>query len=230
MSKKGNRGKNKRKDAICAATEVDKLLNGLRKVLDLLEPFPAFRVYDRRGIQAELRYCSSGALSAQLEDWVFNLTKRNVAEYYDACPGWGWNDKKKRRELRDTDARYIVATALTKTAAPLEGQGSLRSLPLAFVHLRFELNDNDPVMYIYEIQVESAAQGCGLGRFMMQLAELAARRAGLTAIMLTVFKANGAANALYSKLGYTLHPDSPGIHDPLGQHGYEILSKRFNLT
>ena len=45
------------------------------------------------------------------------------------------------------------------------------------------------------------AQGRGLGRFLMQLLELTARRSGLPRLMLTVFHANESAVALYRRLG-----------------------------
>lgn len=57
-------------------------------------------------------------------------------------------------------------------------------------------------------------QGKGLGKFMMQLLELIARRSGVARLMLTVFHGNSAARQLYRKLGYTLDEDSPTAVDP----------------
>ena len=37
---------------------------------------------------------------------------------------------------------------------------------------RFELEDDVPVAYCYELQLEAAAQRKGLGKFLMQLLEL----------------------------------------------------------
>jgi ribosomal protein S18 acetylase RimI-like enzyme len=177
----------------------------------------------------------------ELKTWAFDLTKVNIQQFYENCPGWGWNDTKKRKELEDSNARFIVASyaeapaeetttrdtdatpaAATATAAP---PSATAGQPLAFIHLRFEMEGADPVLYIYEFHVESPAQGRGVGRFLLQLAELISRKAGLTKVMLTVFTSNSTANGLYSKLGYTLDESSPGTVDPAGNHGYEILSK-----
>lgn len=62
-------------------------------------------------------------------------------------------------------------------------------------------------------------QGRGLGRFVMQLLELLAARAGLARLLLTVFHANESAVRMYRKLGYVLDEDSPGVVDPSGDHG-----------
>ncbi len=57
-------------------------------------------------------------------------------------------------------------------------------------------------------------QGKGLGKFLMQLLELIARRSGVARVMLTVFHGNAAARALYQRLGYALDKDSPISVDP----------------
>ena len=57
-------------------------------------------------------------------------------------------------------------------------------------------------------------QGKGLGKFLMLLLELIARKSGVTRLMLTVFHGNLAARALYRKLGYVMDDDSPTAVDP----------------
>lgn len=44
------------------------------------------------------------------------------------------------------------------------------------------------MLYVYDIQLEPEAQRKGLGKFMMQLMELIARRAQMEWVMLTVLK------------------------------------------
>ena len=96
------------------------------------------------------------------------------------------------------------------------------------MHLRFE-DDLVPrrplaaVACICETQVEGAAQGRGVGRFLMQAVEMVARQRGLAAVMLTVFRANAAAGAMYRALGYAPDASSPAEREGAG---YEILSKR----
>jgi GNAT superfamily N-acetyltransferase len=43
-------------------------------------------------------------------------------------------------------------------------------------HHRFVVEEDVPVAYMYELQLESCAQGQGLGKFLMQLIELIARK------------------------------------------------------
>ncbi|KAI3425014.1 hypothetical protein D9Q98_008396 [Chlorella vulgaris] len=104
--------------------------------------------------------------------------------------------------------------------------GSELGQPVAFLHFRFEAEDDEAVLYCYEIQVAAAVQGKGLGRFLMQLLELMGRRSGVARLMLTVFHDNVAATAMYRKLGYVLDADSPGFLEPSGGHEYEIMTKR----
>ncbi len=80
-------------------------------------------------------------------------------------------------------------------------------------------------MYIMEVQLAPAAQGKGLGKFLVQLLELMARKSGLSKIMLTVMHANVAGQALYRRLGFSIDASSPSLHDPLSDAGYEIMCK-----
>ena len=241
-----NKAKDKKAARKAAAEKVaasQLLVKKLRQDDDLLAPFPAFRTFNRNGLALQLAYHTAESLPSELKNWTFDLTQRNVKSFYENCPGWGWNASKKRRELEDSDARFIVATA---AAAVAEGEEKKQTdddgdgddekkktpefavdQPIGFVHLRLEIeDDNEPVLYVYEFHVEEGAQGRGLGRYLMQLTELISRKAGLARIMLTVFKENKAAIALYTKLGYVMDEDSPGAVDPSGDHGYEILSKK----
>lgn len=57
----------------------------------------------------------------------------------------------------------------------------------------------------------------------MKLLELAARKAGADALMLTVIDANAGALAMYAKLGYAEHESSPTEDEAAG---YKILARR----
>lgn len=56
------------------------------------------------------------------------------------------------------------------------------------------------MLYCYELQVAATAQRRGLGKFLMVLLELIARREAMTHVVLTVFKVNAAALALYTSM------------------------------
>jgi ribosomal protein S18 acetylase RimI-like enzyme len=97
--------------------------------------------------------------------------------------------------------------------------------PVAFLCFRFMLDGPLEVLYVYELQLEERAQRRGLGRHLMMTAELAARKLGMSSVMLTVLKANAAARDFYTlKMKYAVDDDSPskcGVPDA----EYEILSK-----
>ena len=141
--------------------------------------------------------------------WMFDLTKKNMRGMYEACPGWGWDDGRKRDELRHDDGRYVVvATERTDRAG--------------FVHLRYEMEGPLAVLYVYEIQVDERERGKQLGRKLMEAVEGLARGLGFPKVMLTVFASNDGARRFYETLGYEKDASSPEDWESVG---YLILSK-----
>jgi ribosomal protein S18 acetylase RimI-like enzyme len=59
-----------------------------------------------------------------------------------------------------------------------------------------------PVGFLYDVEIEPAFRGRGLGREAMLLVEEEARRRELTEIRLNVFGGNEVARSLYRSLGY----------------------------
>lgn len=133
---------------------------------------------------------------------------------------WGWSDAAKRDELTADAARFILVRAKAAAGAPPPP-------PVAYAHFRYEVADHpatDAVLYVYEVQLAAAVRRAGLGRFLMQTLELAARRAGLAALTLTVQDCNAGARALYAGLGYVRDDGSPTPE--VDEEGYQILVKR----
>jgi GNAT superfamily N-acetyltransferase len=95
---------------------------------------------------------------------------------------WSSEEKIKRQEMVAPEARYIFIkqylngfttecsmnqdAGVEHNHAPCN-EGCL----VGFVHYRFVLEEELPVVYVYELQMEPSAQGKGLGKFMMQLIE-----------------------------------------------------------
>lgn len=99
---------------------------------------------------------------------------------------WPEEEKVKRKEMVAPEAHYIFvcevansnADEMTKmltaaeTSTCLEDSGPL----VGFVQYRFILEEEIPVLYVYELQLEPRVQGKGLGKFLMQLVELMAQK------------------------------------------------------
>lgn len=157
-----------------------------------------------------------------------------------------WRNKKKiegkeekKGEDEQKNAEAVVEGSSVAPSPPPSFLSALAADPsdlLAYVHYRFETDEGTqrPILYVYEIQLREGAETRrkGLGRFLMQLLELAARRTsgsegggtGLEAITLTVQDSNHAAAALYASLGYVRDPCSPcPLEEP--EAGYTILTK-----
>lgn len=98
---------------------------------------------------------------------------------------WPAEEKVKRREMVAPEARYVFARNASnassgeflttsereKTSAScVEERGPI----VGFVHFRFVIEEELPVLYVYELQLEPRVQGKGLGKFLMQLIELIA--------------------------------------------------------
>jgi GNAT superfamily N-acetyltransferase len=207
MPSKRNK-KNQRPVAVAAAApramavnEPKRLVAACNAVEDVFEEFKAFRAYkrDNKGINVGFEYFQSYAkMPADAQAFVFDLLKRNMQAHYNNCNGMGWQDKKKKKELKHADARYIVAR-------------DEKSEPVAFCHLRFEVEEGAAVLYVYELQLEERVLRKGLGKFLMMVMELVAWKQGVAKVMLTVFKSNEAALGLYRALKYT--PDESDNND-----------------
>jgi len=100
---------------------------------------------------------------------------------------WPEEEKVKRREMVAHDAHYIfvhevansnadgkttMLTAAETSTCCLENSGPL----VGFVQYRFVLEEEIPVLYVYELQLEPRVQGKGLGKFLMQLLEFMAQK------------------------------------------------------
>jgi ribosomal protein S18 acetylase RimI-like enzyme len=60
----------------------------------------------------------------------------------------------------------------------------------------------DGAAFVYDVEIDAAWRGQGLGRAAMQAAEALATREGIPAIGLSVFGFNDGARRLYESLGY----------------------------
>ncbi|CAI0551774.1 unnamed protein product [Linum tenue] len=216
--------KAKRQEVLERKKKIDKLIQTASSEHDHLSSFPPFRRFDRNGLCVALESGNGDKLSAVLKQYIQNLLKANMEGPFGE--EWPEEEKVKRREMVSPEARYIFV----KEESP-EADNDKTAAFVGFVHFRFTLEEEIPVLYVYEIQLESRVQGKGLGKFLMQLVELIARKSCMSAVVLTVQKANVAAMNFYtSKLRYTISSISPSRVDPLmgAEKSYEILCKAFD--
>lgn len=182
--------------------KIHELIKRASSRLDPLSPFDSFRRYTKNDLSVYLEPGRGDRLSSSLKQHIRKLLKKNMEGFYGS--DWPIQAKVKRKEMSSPDARYIFVRELrygeTYEASTQriceEGCDQIAG----FVHYRFTLEEEIPVLYVYEIQLESRIQGKGLGEFLMQLIELIASK--MSAVVLTVQTSNALAMSFYmSKLG-----------------------------
>lgn len=129
---------------------------------------------------------------------------------YEQC-SWGWNDTKKREQLTEDSAWYLLVKSCTDNTL------------IGFSHFRFDMDEGIEVLYCYELHLESSFHRKGLGKFMMQILELIAFKNNMRKVVLTVLK-NNQYSKFFKAIGYELDISCP-MDDVEEQFPYEILSK-----
>lgn len=86
------------------------------------------------------------------------------------------------------------------------------------------------VAYLYELQVEAAHQGAGIGAALLRHLEdiLKEEEEAPKQMMLTCFAANVGAMRFYRRQGLTVDPISPSNYEGEQDCGYEIMSKNID--
>ncbi|CAN6577756.1 unnamed protein product [Malus baccata var. baccata] len=229
-----------RKEIIEKKKAMDALLKAASAEKDHLSAFPAFRRYQTNRLSAFLESGRGDKLSSSVKHYIQNLLKANMEGLYGS--EWPVEERVKRREMVAPEARYIfVREASNASASEMSTMSEQESTSascvekrgpmVGFVHFRFVIEEELPVLYVYELQLEPRVQGKGLGKFLMQLIELIARKNQMGAVVLTVHKSNSVAMNFYlSKMRYIISTISPSQVDPLIwiEKSYEILCKAFS--
>ncbi|XP_043695840.1 N-alpha-acetyltransferase 40 isoform X1 [Telopea speciosissima] len=229
----------KRKEVLEKKRVIDEIIKSAYAEKDHLVSFQPFRQYDRNGLSVYLESGSGEHLSSHMKRYIQNLLKVNMEGPYG--PEWPTEEKVKRREMVAPEACYIFVRAPNVCASEIPRRGDMGVTSthyigegdpvVGFVQYRFIVEEEVPVLYVFELQLEPQVQGRGLGKFLMQLIELIARKNHMGAVMLTVQKANSLAMNFYmSKLRYIISTISPSRVDPLigAEKSYEILCKAFD--
>ncbi len=156
-------------------------------------------------------------LSAGQRTALFGILQSNMRHIYEST-SWGWDEYQKRKEMFVPSSRFIMLVN------PVD-----ESDIMAFAMFRFEWDDEEepehPVLFCYELQVQSAHQKKGLGKELMQTLLKIAAHCRMWKTMLTCFKTNDGAMAFYRRIGFGVDANSPSCFGHVGEP-YEILSDK----
>ena len=144
------------------------------------------------------------SLSATELKVCFELIKESSFQDY-AASSIGWHPKKKLKEMRLPDLRYLLVRA-----APKDTLDAPESLGVqGFMSFMLTYEDGEEVIYMYEIHLALELRGLGLGTHLLKILEETGRRARMEKSMFTVFKCNKAALGFYEHAGYEVDKYSP---------------------
>lgn len=155
----------------------------------------------------------------QLNACLDLIERTSAADYRNSESGWSRTNK--RREMKLPNMRYILLFNES-------GGGALPAL-VGFVSFMVTYEDGYEVVYIYEIHLNPAWQGKGLGKLLLGMVETIGANVGVVKTMLTVFKSNERAATWYHKSGYSTDEFSPPArrlrNGVVKEPTYVILSK-----
>ena len=164
---------------------------------------------------------------------LFELIKHTSYQDYNAS-SQGWDDKNKLEEMADEDMRYLIIRLKDGDAPGSEKQWrkdpKLDQSVIGFLSFMITQEEEENVVYIYEIHISEHFRDCGLGRHLFSMVEHIGDVTGMDKAMLTVFKRNTHARRWYDSRGYSVDEISPRPRKLRGgrsiEPDYEILSKR----
>lgn len=133
---------------------------------------------------------------------ALSLTEQNVKAFYDRSTSTPWSDADKEAELL---CRHQIAIYTTK-----DDRCALEAFASVAVEAEdLERLESPPVLYLYELQVDEALQGRGLGARLLCAITEVAEKLQLSKIMLTTFVDNEKACRFYRRRGFGEHWSSP---------------------
>ncbi|KAI3862957.1 hypothetical protein MKX03_005340 [Papaver bracteatum] len=212
----------KRREVLEKKKSMEKIIKIANNPLkdDLISIPCSYRQYNRNGLSVYLESGIGSNLSSIKKQYIQKLLKVNMEATYGPKE-WVFEEKVKRKEMVAPDARYVFVREIVDTD---DGMQPVGDRFVGFVQYRFVIEEEMPVLYVYELQLEQCVQGKGLGKFLMHLVERIAYDNRMSAVMLTVQKANVVAMDFYmSKLRFVVSSNSPS---QMGfDTSYEILCK-----
>lgn len=155
----------------------------------------------------------------------YNIIKSTSRKDYESS-SFGWHPKRKKREMKEDDMRYLLVRSSANRQSESTGQEPIQAF-LSFM-LTHDSTPSVPVLYIYEIHLQKQLRRVGLGAYLMEIVEGIAEKIGVSKLMLTCFVSNGTAHSFYEKRGYGTDVSSPEdriTRDKTVKPDYLIMSK-----
>ncbi|CAI9113250.1 OLC1v1013823C1 [Oldenlandia corymbosa var. corymbosa] len=232
------RKKMRRKELLAKKKAVEEIIKAASSEKDPLSSVHPHAHYHTKGLSVYMESGRGNKLTSHLKQYIQKLLKVNMEVPFGSQ--WPVEEKVKRKDMVSPEARYIfvyedrysdgkaeLPISLTEKGESSSSNGGI----VGFVHYRFVVEEEVPVLYVYELQLEAVVQGKGLGKFLMQLIEDIACKNRMGAVVLTVQKTNASAMKFYmNKLGYIISATSPSKFSYRTglETNYEILCKAFN--
>ncbi|KAK7207438.1 acyl-CoA N-acyltransferase [Myxozyma melibiosi] len=179
---------------------------------------------DDDGQEVYLTLVRGEELAAEEFAACFEIMKKNMMQLYKSST-MGWTSRERMAELKEPGLIYI----LIKSSPP---QQPTTSSPLGFASFMATWENDEPVVYCYELQLPPQLRGKGLGRRVLEIIETVGASVGLPKCMLTVFSANPAYE-FYTRMGYTptdFSPEPTVLRNKVLPPSYWILEKTLTPT
>ncbi|KAK8165116.1 acyl-CoA N-acyltransferase [Phyllosticta citrichinensis] len=159
---------------------------------------------------------------AEMTNCIDLIEKTSLADY--KASERGWNPKQKLAEMKEDNMQYLLVRKRLDFSVHSDNPPKITSQEsiseshrqfseddefAGFVSFMFTIEDDHPVVYIYEIHLDDSHRGCGLGGHLMNAVERCAIEGKVDKVMLTCFRKNTTALAFYTKLGFGEDEFSP---------------------
>ena len=155
---------------------------------------PQLLVYQRNELDLTVRFFTGSSLTKDLRQFMFRLAKKNHRAIADAS-GYGWDDDEYKEALKAPEQRYLAA---------FDSEGA----PVAFINFEFSLQGalvdemaGVPSLLVQDLQTQKAVRRKGLGRHLLSLVQLIAKKRNLSTVAAKVFVGDKTAQAFMGAVG-----------------------------
>ncbi|KAH8988863.1 acyl-CoA N-acyltransferase [Lactarius akahatsu] len=182
------------------------------------------KVFDLKGSRCTTQVSTSSELLDVDRQSVWELLEQNMRHMYVGS-SMGWDPPSKKEELFHRNSRFILLRrSQVQDDADVCGEPSI----VAYSMFRFEMENDERVLYCYELQVVQDVRRGGIGKTLVQCLCNIAREWDMQKVMLTVFKENQMALLFYKAMGFIADSDSNLDHED--DVDYWIMSKDTGVT